>query len=67
MHIGLYVTYFFSGLIFMKFEFPAHIYEKYSKINFPENPLSGSRDVPCGQTGGRAEGRTDVTKLIVAF
>ena len=30
---------------------------------FPPDPSSGSRVVPCGQT----EGRTDMTKLTVAF
>ena len=34
-------------------------FEKYSNIKFHENPSSGSRAVPCG--------RTDMTKLIVAF
>jgi hypothetical protein len=33
--------------------------KKYSNIEFHENALSGSRVVPCG--------RTDLTKLIVAF
>ena len=36
---------------------------KYSNIKFHENPLSGSRVVPCEWNGGR----TDMSKLIVAF
>jgi hypothetical protein len=32
-------------------------------MKFPENPSIGSRVVPCGRT----DGRTDMTKLIVAF
>jgi len=32
-------------------------------MKFPENPSSGSRVVPCGQT----DGLTDMTELIVAF
>jgi hypothetical protein len=32
-------------------------------MKFHENPSSGSRVVPCGQT----DGRTDMKKLIVAF
>ena len=34
-------------------------FEKYSNIEFHENPSSGSRVVPCG--------RTDMTKLTVVF
>ena len=47
----------------MKLEFSRQIFEKSSDIKFDENPSSGSRVVPCGQT----DGRTDMTKLIVAF
>ena len=43
----------------MKLEFSRLIFEKSSNIKFHENPLSGSRAVPCG--------RTDMTKLMVAF
>jgi hypothetical protein len=43
----------------MKLEFSEQIFEKYSDANSLENPSSGSRVVPCGQT--------DMTKLIVAF
>jgi hypothetical protein len=52
---------FYSCLILMKLEFSPQFFEKYSTIKLHENP--GSRVVPCGQT----EGRTDMTKLIVAF
>jgi hypothetical protein len=41
--------------ILMKVEFSRQIFEKCSNIKFNENPSSGSRVVPCGQT----EGRTD--------
>jgi len=51
----------------MQFEFSRHIFEKYSNIEFHENPLSGSRVVPCGQTDGRTHEQTDMMKLIVAF
>ena len=47
----------------MKLEFSWNIFEKYSHIKFHENPLSGSRAVPFGQTVGQ----TDTAKLIVAF
>jgi hypothetical protein len=44
---------------FLKPEFSRQIFEKFSYIKFHENPSNGSRVVPCG--------RTDMTKLIVAF
>ena len=47
----------------MKFTFSQQVFEKYSKIKFHENPFSGSRVAPRGQT----DGRTDTTKLLVAF
>jgi len=48
----------------MKLEFCRQIFEKKdTNIKFRENPSSGSRVVPRGQT----DGRTDMTKLIVAF
>ena len=56
-----YTSYSCHGLF--KLEFSRHHFEKYSNIKFQENPLSRSRVVPCGRT----EGRTDMTKLIVAF
>jgi len=34
----------------MTFEFSQHIFEKYSNIQFHENPSSGSPVTPCGQT-----------------
>jgi hypothetical protein len=39
--------------------------KKYSNTKFRENPLSGSRVVPCGRTEGQS-GQTDMTKLIFA-
>ena len=38
-------------------------FEKYSNTTIHENPSSGSRVVPCGQTNRR----TDMTQLIDAF
>jgi len=43
----------------MRLGLSGQIFEKYSNVKFNENPSSGSRVVPCG--------RTDETKLIVAF
>jgi hypothetical protein len=47
----------------MKLEFSRQIFEKVANVKFHQNPSSGSRVVPCGYT----DGRTDMTKLIVAI
>ena len=39
----------------MKIEFSRQIFEKYPIIKFDENPSSGSRLVPCGQTDTHTE------------
>jgi len=44
----------------MKLEFSGQNFEKYSNVKFHENTPSESRDF-------HAKGRTDVTKLTVAF
>ena len=49
----------YSCQILTRLEFYRHIFEKYSNLKFHENPSSGSRIVPCGQT--------DMTKPIVAI
>jgi hypothetical protein len=51
----------------MKFEFSRQILEKYSNIDFLENPSSGSQAVPCERKEGQTDGRTNMTKLIVAI
>jgi hypothetical protein len=43
----------------MELEFSRLIFVTHPNIKFHENPFSGSRVVPCGQT--------DMTKLTVAF
>jgi hypothetical protein len=53
----------FSWQILMELEFSRQIFEKNSNMKFHQNPSCGSRIVPCWQT----DGRTDVTKVIVAF
>ena len=63
MNIGLYVKYLYSCPILIKLNFLDRSFEKCSDIKFHENPSSGSRVVPCGET----DGQTDVTKIIVAF
>jgi len=47
----------------MEIQFSRQIFKKYSNIKFHENPSSGSRVVACG----RADGPTDMTKLVVPF
>ena len=49
----------YSCSILMKLEFSRQIFEKPSNIKLHKTPSSGSRVYPCG--------RTDMTKLIVAF
>ena len=51
-------TLFFCPIL-IKLESSQMIFEKSSNIKFRQNPYSGSRVVPYG--------RTDLTKLIVAF
>jgi hypothetical protein len=49
-----------SCRILMKLEFSRQIFEKYSNIKFQENPSNGAELF-------LADGRTDMTKLIVVF
>jgi hypothetical protein len=43
----------YSSEILMKLEFSGQIFEKCAIIKFRENPSSGIRVVPCGQTDGQ--------------
>jgi hypothetical protein len=36
-------------------------------MKFNESPFCGSRVVPCGRRDGKMDGRTGITKLIVAL
>jgi hypothetical protein len=51
----------------MKPELFTQILEKYLNIEYYEIPSSGHQLVPCGQTDRQVDGRTDMTKPIVAF
>ena len=62
-HKGLHVKYRLVFSAFLRFELPRQLLEKSSNIRFLENPSSGSRVVPYGQT----EGQTDMTQLTVAY
>jgi hypothetical protein len=58
-YIGRRVKYRHSCPILMKIEFSSQIFEKYSNIEFHENPSRGSWIVACGQTDGRTDEQTD--------
>jgi hypothetical protein len=64
MYLGLHVKYF---LFLSDCNETRNFLTDFSKttlnIKFPENPSSGNQVAPYGQT----DGRTDMTKLIVAF
>jgi hypothetical protein len=44
----------------MKLEFSQQIFEKYSNLNFHENPFSGIQVVPCRQTEEQKGRKTDM-------
>jgi hypothetical protein len=51
----------------MKNEFSRQIFEKYTNMNFHENPSIVSLVVPCRLTDRWTDGRMARTKLIVSF
>ena len=55
----VHVKYRFYCYTAMKLQFSRQVFEKYSNTKLHQNPSSGSRVLPCGQTG--------LKKLIVAF
>jgi len=59
MYARLHVKY----LLFLSDFNAGQIFEKYSNVRFHDNPSSGSRIVP----GGRTDGQTDMTKLVITF
>jgi len=60
MCIDFRVRYILFCQVFMKLKFSQQVFEKYSNLEFPENPFSGSRIVHVnGRTGGRAGRQTD--------
>jgi hypothetical protein len=60
MYTAVHVKYPLSDQILIKFELSRRIFEKYSNIEFHENPSSGRRFAARGRTDGHE-------KLIVAF
>ena len=63
MYFGLHVKYSLFLSDFNENWIVSSDFDKSSNIKFHENPSSGSRVVPCGQTVRQ----TDMTKLVVAF
>jgi hypothetical protein len=51
----------------MKLEHSRQIFEEQLNLKFHENLSNGSRVFPCGRTEGQIDGRTYMTKLIIAF
>jgi len=57
----------YSCPILLKLEFSRQILEKFANIKLRQNPSNGSRVLSSGQTDGRKDRHTDMTKLIIAF
>ena len=53
----------YACLILMKRDFARQFFEKYSNIQFNENPSSGSRVVPCGRTDRHDEANSRFSKF----
>jgi len=53
--------------ILTKTQFSRQMFEKYADIKFHENPSGDSRVIPSGQTDGRTDRQTDMTKIMVAL
>jgi hypothetical protein len=51
----------------MEVEFSLQIFEKYSNIEFRENPSSGSRIVPCEGTDRRRDGHDEAHSRFLQF
>jgi hypothetical protein len=49
----------------MKLEDARQILEKRSNVKFHENPFSGGRVVPCGQTDGQTDRHDEAKSLFV--
>jgi len=48
----------------MKFHFPRQLLEKYSNMNFHENPSSGRGINPCGRSDRRTDRYDEVKKSL---
>jgi len=53
----------YSCPIVMKREFSRQIFEKYTNIEFQENPSSANRVVPCGRTDRHDEAKSSLSQF----
>ena len=67
MYVGLHVKYPLFLSLFIKLEFSRQIFKNYAKINFHENPSSGSPVVPCGNTYGSTGGHGEANIRFPRF
>jgi len=51
----------------IKLESYRQIFDKYSYIKFYENPFSGGRVVPYGQTDGEADSHDEAKRLFAVL
>jgi hypothetical protein len=51
----------------MNLEISRQFFEKFSNVEFHENPLSGSRVVPCGQTDRRTDEHDEANSRLSQF
>ena len=51
----------------MNLEFSWQIFEKYSNVNFHENPISGSRVVPSGLADGQTDRHNEASSRFSQF
>jgi len=57
----------YSCPILVKVAFSRQFFETNSNIKFHENPSSGSRVVPCGETDGQTDRHTEVNSRFRNF
>ena len=62
MYFGLHVNNLYSCKILLRLIFSTDFFKKYPNIKFHDNPFSGSRVIPCGQTEGQIYGQTERRK-----
>jgi hypothetical protein len=51
----------------MKIDFATQTFEKYSNIKFHDNPSSGSRAVPYGQTDRQTDKHDEASSRFLQF
>jgi len=51
----------------MTFEYSRQVFDKFTSIKFHENPFSGSRGVPWGETDGRTVKHNEANSRFSQF